>query len=89
MPEFTPTPPPDRKPMELIQGHPLPPLEIAPTSLMGIIRPDSVNTRPPNINRKSRVYQLRLTPAQWTELTRKATFDRKTVADFIRSRCGI
>jgi len=38
---------------------------------------------------KTRVYQLRLTPEQWEQLTRKATFDRRTVADFIRTRCGI
>ena len=38
---------------------------------------------------KTRVYQLRLTPDQWTELTRKAMFERLTVADYIRQRCGI
>ena len=38
---------------------------------------------------KTRVYQLRLTPDQWAELTRKAMFERLTVADYIRLCCGI
>ena len=103
MPEFTPTAPPEepkRKPMELIQGHPLPPVpeerpleltdneSLAVADIVARLSGMKVELHP-NKNRKIKVYQLRLTQKQHDELTRKASFARVTVADFIRSRCGI
>jgi len=98
MPSFTPTPPPEEPtpPIELegtgITIHPIPGGMIAsfPKREDGpfdeLLRPAP---KPALRTTKTRVYQLRLTPEQWDKLKDKAEKNRRTVADFIRTRCGI